>query len=122
MQFVSCHDGKLQTLDEAAGLAGLKTSPARAFATGMEALDALAPRRSFARGAVHELLFERSHGQPRFAAALIAQAASKSKDEGGRMKDESKISNLKFSSFILHPSSFTPVIWSDPRGEIYPPA
>src|SRR5437773_4967047 len=91
MQFISCHDGKLQRL-EAAGLAGLKASPARAFVTGMPALDALAPGKSFARGAVHELLFDPSHGRPQFFAALIARGTS------------------------------LPVIWSDPRCEIYPPA
>ena len=91
MQFVSCHDGKLQTLETA----GLKTSPARSFVTGLEAWDALAPQQRFARGAVHELLFERSHGQPKFVAAQLTLAAS---------------------------SSSSPIVWCDPRGEVYPPA
>jgi protein ImuA len=91
MRFISCHDGKLQTLEAA----GLIISPARSFVTGLNPLDALAPRQSFARAAVHELLFDRSHGQPKFVAAVIAQAAS------------------------LHD---LPVIWCDPRGEVYPPA
>jgi hypothetical protein len=72
MQFISCHHGKLQTLESA----GLKVSPTRAFATGLAAWDALAPGQSFARGAVHELLFDPRHGPPKFAAALLAQAAA----------------------------------------------
>ena len=72
MRFISCHDGKLQTLETA----GLKASPDRAFATGLAELDALAPQQSFARGAVHELLFDASDGPPKFVAALLAQAAS----------------------------------------------
>src|SRR4051812_33261510 len=76
MQFISCHHGKLQTLDGAAASAGLKASPTRSFVTGLAALDGLAPQQRFARGGMHELLFERSDGQPKFVAALIAQAAS----------------------------------------------
>jgi protein ImuA len=98
MQFISCHDGKLQTLEAA----GLKVSPARAFATGLEALDALAPQQTFARGAVHELLFERSHGQPKFVAAVIAGAAT--------------------NQFNIRLNEMLPLVWADPRGEVYPPA
>ena len=122
MQFISCHDGKLQTLEAA----GLKTSPARAFVTGMEALDALAPRQSFARGAIHELLFEASHGQPKFVAALIAQTASS-------LNLRCSMLDVRCSSFqkaqhptsnIQHPilNELLPLIWSDPRGDVYPPA
>ena len=77
------------------GAAGLKASPQRSFVTGLEALDALAPQQRFARGAVHELLFEGCHGQPKFVAAQLAQAASGSSGN---------------------------VIWCDPCGEVYPPA
>ena len=99
MQFISCHDGKLQTLDSASGAAGLKASPARSFVTGLQPLDALAPQQRFARGAVHELLFDRAHGQPKFVATLFARAAS--------------------SSML---NDMQPVIWCDPRREVYPPA
>jgi len=117
MRFISCHDGKLQSL----ATAGLKASPDRAFVTGLAAWDAIAPQRMFARGAVHELLFDAGAGEPRFVAAVMARGAAESKDEGGRMKDETEDSS--FSSFILHPSSLnSPVVWSDPRGEVYPPA
>jgi hypothetical protein len=131
MRFISCHDGKLQTLDEAAGaagLAGLKISPARSFTTGLEALDALAPQKSFARGAVHELLFDRSHGQPKFVAAVIAQAASSLSLNircsmldvrcSSFQTDEHRTSNIEHR--ILN--EMLPIIWCDPRGELYPPA
>jgi hypothetical protein len=118
MRFISCHDGKLQSLTTA----GLKTSPERAFVTGLLAWDAIAPQRMFARGAVHELLFDAAAGQPRFVAAVMAQGAGKAKDEGGRMKDETE-GGSSSSSFILPPSSLScPIVWSDPRGEVYPPA
>src|SRR5688572_15788621 len=75
MQFISAHNGKIQTLSAAAvGMDG--SAPLRGFKTSLEALDALAPKQSFARGAVHELLFQRSDGSPNFVAALIAQAAA----------------------------------------------
>src|SRR5690349_25072771 len=72
MRFISCHDGKLQSLETA----GLKASPDRAFVTGLAAWDALAPQRMFARGAVHELLFDGDAGQPRFVAAVMGQGAA----------------------------------------------
>jgi len=130
MQFISCHNGKLQTLGGAAGTAGLKASPERSFVTGLDALDALAPQQRFARGAVHELLFERSDGQPKFVAAMIAQAAASSSSalnircsmldvrcSSFPKKDEHRTSNIVHR--ILNEM---PVIWSDPRGEVYPPA
>ena len=67
MQFISCHNGKLQTLETA----GLKVSKTRSFITGLPALDELAPEHSFARGAVHELLFD-DHVEPKFAASVFA--------------------------------------------------
>src|SRR5688572_14127839 len=70
MRFISCHDGKLQTLETA----GLKASPNRAFATGLAAWDALAPQRMLSRGAVHELLFDAADGPPKFVASLLARA------------------------------------------------
>ena len=72
MRFISCHDGKLQTLETA----GLKASPQRAFATGLAAWDDLAPQPMLARGAVHELLFDAADGPPKFVAAVMGQAAS----------------------------------------------
>jgi protein ImuA len=68
VQFISCHNGKLQTLETA----GLKVSQTRSFTTGLEALDALAPEHSLARGAVHELLFD-DHIEPKFIASVFAR-------------------------------------------------
>jgi hypothetical protein len=123
MQFISCHDGKLQTLTTA----GLSASSAKSFATGLEALDALAPRHSFARGAVHELLFDANDGQPRFVAAMLAQAAAEhdeSRRYGGteaRRVPSSGSDALRASSAFV-PSCLLPIVWTDPRHEIYPPA
>ena len=125
MQFISCHNGKLQTLET-----GLKTSPARSFVTGLEALDAVAPQGALSRGAVHELLFDPAHAQPKFVAALFASAASyllpPPPGEGG---GEGEYQNARTSTFALTLPSpggrgedVQPIIWSDPRGEFYPPA
>ena len=101
MQFISCHDGKLQTLASA----GLKTGSTQPFSTGLAALDEFAPGGAFARGAVHELLFEARHGRPMVVAAVMARGSS------------SPSSCLDVSD----PSCLLPVIWSDPRGDLYPP-
>lgn len=106
MQLISCHDGRLLTLE------GARLSACRAdgFRTGLEPLDALAPGGSFARGAVHELLCEPSHGTPSFVAMILARGAAR-----GPLAD-SRINNAD-SQNASHP-----LIWSDPRQEIYPPA
>ena len=96
MQVVSCHNGKLQSLVAAE----LKGRADRTFATGLDAIDHLAPSNAFARGTIHELLFAPAHGEPRFFATVLAQHAST-----GRQKQRC-----------------LPIIWSDPRGELYPPA
>ena len=94
MQVVSCHNGKLQSLVAAE----LKGRADRTFTTGLDALDHLAPSNAFARGTIHELLFAPEHGEPRFFATVLAQHASAPKQRR------------------------LPIIWSDPRGELYPPA
>jgi hypothetical protein len=159
MRFISCHDGKLQTLETA----GLKASPDHAFAIGLAAWDELAPQKMFARGAVHELLFDSVAGAPIFVASMLAQAAagdslraglcesgSSRSDEHAALKTyatasrpgltdsgsprcmtvEGNVIRLHESAPILDapPRLFgqraqdMPIIWSDPRGEIYPPA
>src|SRR5688572_5242163 len=114
MQFISCHDGKLQTLTTA----GLRASTGKAFVTGLGALDELAPRHSFTRGAVHELLFDADDGQPRFVAAMLARAAA------------SPVAATPASPLRIDQKTATqasqlqeaPIVWTDPRHEIYPPA
>lgn len=72
----------------------LRASAGRSFSTGLEALDALAPDGAFSRGTVHELLSHSSHGNPLFVATLLARSAL----------------------------GVSPLIWSDPHHELYPPA
>src|ERR1041385_1533318 len=67
MQFISAHAGKLQTIVQG------ERRAARSFVTGLQALDALAPGQAFARGAVHELLFQPGDGEPNFLATILAQ-------------------------------------------------
>lgn len=118
MRFISCHDGKLQSLEAA----GLKAAPDRAFATGLHEWDAIAPQGMFARGAVHELLFDASNGQPRFVAALLARAAVEEVGSGKWEVGINVISRPTPHSLPPTPHTAPPVVWSDPRGEVYPPA
>ncbi|HEX8524617.1 MAG TPA: hypothetical protein VF669_20340 [Tepidisphaeraceae bacterium] len=97
MRVISCRDGKLQELAEA----GLKTSSARSFQTGIAALDELAPDHTFARGAVHEILSTPQNTPGTFFAAVLAKAAS---------------------SRGMGVSPMRPTIWSDPTQQLYPPA
>jgi hypothetical protein len=110
MQFISCHDGKLQTL----AAPGLQAGSDRAFVTGLSALDQVAPARSFARGAVHELLFFPRDGEPRFIAAFLARAASLLRPVHAGAGQAARPSPARETRGAI--------IWSDPRGEIYPPA
>lgn len=71
MQLISCHEGRLLTLDDAR----LRRGAGRSFSTGLEALDALAPDGAFSRGAVHELLSHPKHGKPFFVATMLARCA-----------------------------------------------
>src|SRR5687768_15776660 len=128
MRFISCHDGKLQTLETA----GLKASPDRAFVTGFAEWDALAPQKMFARGAVHELLFDASAEQPKFVASLLAHAACH--PEGSCATRGTSAFDTRLTPRPLGRSGSLgmtcvsasdaqmPTIWSDPHGEVYPPA
>src|SRR5688500_3538255 len=128
MKLISCHDGKLHALEEGA-LAGPR---ARTFRTGLPALDALPPGGAFARGAVHELLADPADGQPLFLAAVLARGAGggerRDKGTGGQGDKETKERSAACSSSgPLVPLSPCPpvssaIVWSDPLGELYPPA
>jgi protein ImuA len=107
MQLISCHDGRLLTL-EAARFSACRGG----FRTGLEPLDALAPGGSFARGAVHELLCDPAHGTPSFVAMLLARGAA-------RADGPLAASPINTPS---SPDSPHPLIWSDPHRTIYPPA
>jgi protein ImuA len=116
MQLVSCHNGVLRTLSvrslqvaRASGPCLLTEDETRAgspchdhshgrwFRTGLPMLDALPPGGAFARGAVHEVLSERGKSRPSYFALLLAKWAAHSSPGGA-------------------------VVWSDPKGELYPPA
>ncbi len=71
MRLISCHDGKLLTLDAN----GRSTADGKGFPTGLDELDALAPAERFARGAVHEILSETGEGRAIFFAMVLARAA-----------------------------------------------
>src|SRR5213083_78344 len=122
MQLISCHDGRLLALDTHSLGAGHQEGLAsdRAFVTHLPALDALAPGGAFARGAVHEILSESSHGTSLFLAMLLARRAMGV--ESGGWKVEGK-EDARFLPSTLHsPPSSSSVIWCDPRDELYPPA
>ena len=97
MKLISCHDGRLLTLDAADPRRTPAVASGNAFRTGLPALDALPPGGAFARGAVHELLAGAEHPKPMQLAAWLARCAWAKAEAGA-------------------------VIWSDPHHELYPPA
>ena len=99
MKLISCHDGKLLTLDAADARRTPSSSRAAGsvFRSGLAALDALPPGGAFARGAVHELLAGPQHPKPTQFAAWLARCARAEQDARA-------------------------VVWSDPHHELYPPA
>ena len=111
MQLISCHEGRLLTLAQAR----LKASAGRAFHTGLEALDALAPDGAFSRGSVHELLCHPSHGKPLFVATLLARCALSP-------LAASHLSNSQRCEAASGGLTSGAIIWSDPHHELYPPA
>jgi hypothetical protein len=117
MRFISCHNGQLQQLAEV----GLKTSSERTFRTGIELIDELAPGGALVRGAVHEVLSEKAHGQGRFFAATLARAGTKSDAVGSEAVTQSNSHRLTASP-LHRVTSSPPIIWVDPKGELYPPA
>ena len=73
MHFISCHDGQIVTASAVGG--SLTPQHDRGFRTGLDVLDYLLPDHSFARGAVHEILFSGGHPAAKFLALLLARAA-----------------------------------------------
>lgn len=120
MQLISCHDGKLLTLDaDALGVRGASSAVAdkgRAFETGLGALDALSPGAAFARGAVHEILSDPAEGTPLFLAMLLARTCSKGPSPVSGNHDHGRGARATASE------GSGAVVWCDPRGELYPPA
>jgi protein ImuA len=97
MRFISCHNGKIQTLSPQE----FRAPASRVFATGLPALDALLPGGGFARGSVHEILSEPQNGNALFFTTLLARSSVELSDSNAAHR------------FIC---------WCDPDGEIYPPA
>jgi hypothetical protein len=90
MQLISCQHGKLFTATHEE-----QASAEKAFVTGFDRLDQLAPRERWMRGAIHELLVQPESELPSFPAMLLARAAVAPKRA---------------------------IIWCDSTGELYPPA
>ena len=85
MQLISCHSGKLQTL--ASGALAEGATRGKGFETGLEALDAVAPGKIFAGGAIHELLWAgRNEPMPLTVAMVLAKAAAASPIENRKSK------------------------------------
>src|SRR5689334_17242358 len=72
MHLISCHDGRLLTLEASR----LHATCGRSVHTGLDALDAAAPGGAFACGAVHELISHNAKSKPLFVAMLLARATS----------------------------------------------
>ena len=137
MRLISCHDGRLLTLDaealrggdlvgDSAGDSAGHVVAGRGFVTGLAALDALPPGGTFARGVVHEILAEEGHGTPLFLAMLLARAAGNEVGGDGVGSDGVEDAALRpLSSHSATPHSsprHASVIWCDPKGTLYPPA
>ena len=122
MRLISCHDGRLLTLDaQAPGDFATSVTGGQSFTTGLPALDALPSGGAFARGVVHEILAESGHGTPLFPTMVLARAVIGV--EGGAWRVESKGLASALSPSTLHPPPSTPsTIWCDAKGTIYPPA
>jgi len=109
MQLISCHEGRLLTLDETR----LGNGAGPTFRTGLEALDSLAPGGAFASGAVHELLSAPAHGKPLFVATLLARWA---------LRESPLAASRTERLSVREAASGGPLIWCDPHHELYPPA
>jgi hypothetical protein len=135
MQLLSCHDGKLIKVDSA-DLGG--HAPDRSFVTGLSAFDGLLAGGAWGRGVVHEILWEGETARPLFVAAFLARAAA-TPDPAGSLqrpclsKDEDPHPNplpqgtIAFARKAVigacgRGSGGGRIVWSDPRGEVYPPA
>jgi protein ImuA len=131
MRLISCHNGQLLTIDTIDSCAAVTQNsllPAKIklFSTTLPALDALLPAAGLMRGAVHELLWSaKSNKQdvndfkPFFFAAWLARAAIK-------MRGGTGVPFVKKKKTLYgrdaHATSKKPIVWSDPRNELYPPA
>src|SRR5687768_6356937 len=129
MRLISCHNGQLLTIDTADSCAAtaspnsLLPSKIKHFSTTLPAVDALLPTAGLARGAVHELLWipkttndgAATDFKPFFFAACLAQAATNRSTGAPPVKK-------KKTKTHHEQSANTPIVWSDPHNQFYPPA
>ena len=109
----------------------------RNFVTGLNSLDQVAPHGVFARGAIHEMLYEPGDMSAAFVAAMLARAASASDQrplerfvygcrvEGERLPENRCIGTqnaLTVRSLTLAAPAQNPILWCDANRELYPPA
>ena len=131
MQLISCHNGKIHALGEGALRA---TAPNGSFRTGLRAIDGLLPNGAFARGAVHELLFDPAGPRPLFFAALLARCAAFGGEQetgwgdgmiewtGGDDAGDDASPSSPPAAPGANPPAGAALVWLDPAKDIYPPA
>lgn len=78
----------------------------QSFSTGLKAIDDLLPAGKLGRGVIHEVLWEGKNPRPFFFTAWLAQVAAA----------------CGFAPQPAHSDGTKPIVWCDPRNEIYPPA
>jgi hypothetical protein len=144
MRLISCHDGKLLTLNSELAA----SSSRQGFATGLKPLDQLLPGGLFARGAVHELLNERQDPRALTFAMLLARSGTgaspvamavsapqtilSSDEEAVRSADPASCDPYRCAQHDTIASTLNPplstlhspssLVIIDPAREIYPPA
>src|SRR3954469_17273183 len=100
MKLISCQNGQLLTsLKSDAEV----TAPGRIIPTGFAALDSIAPDGGFARGSIHEFLFDPAHGAPRSLSITLARMIHRSPGRKSR-----EVSGA--------------IVWCDDKKDLYPPA
>src|SRR5205085_2689076 len=96
MRLVYAHHGQLHVAAPAVAELSDRASKSDHFFTGFHEWDAMAPSDGLSCGAVHELIWDPAHPQPRFVALMLARAALEQHRRA--------------------------IIWCDPHHELYPPA
>lgn len=119
MQLLSCHGGKLLKVDSA-DLAA--STPEHSFSTGLAALDDLLPNRALARGALHEILWNAPHPRPLFFAACLARFSCSVGVPPAPSFNAPVPTATDKSRRDAYATAKNPIVWCDPRRELYPPA
>src|SRR4051812_16294867 len=118
MQLISCQNGQLlRSLKSEEFLA----SPEKQFGTGLDAIDALAPRGGFARGAIHELLFAPNDPAPRMFSLVVARAAAH-RSHGRESVDATPRTRVRGYEKSNDCDQTVAIVWCDPQSQLYPPA